>query len=614
MTLLSLCMIVRDEEDVLQRCLESVKDLADEIVIVDTGSTDRTKEIARQYTDKIFDFEWTNSFADARNESLRHATGKWILVLDADEYVQDEGKQELREFLEKTTPDNSVFMLPILNIVGDEGKHRFIESHSTRLFPNHRGIHYTRPIHEQLTASYPFVYKKYNFYIYHTGYISKKVNEKQKSERNWNIFRNVVGSSSLDPFYSFCIGNEYRRDQDYKKALYHYEKAYKKGKPGHAWFAHCLEAMISIQLNMNRITDAYKLIAEGVRIYPNHPDFICYEGIVLHHFGFHEQAIQRYESCIRLADQLGNRNQSVCLVSPDYAYAIPFEKLSAIYTLRMDMHKMVYYYVKQLQTDPAKTEIAVKLALLLSRSEPPQSVQAFFEKNFFNNSLLTDQYKLFRIFLVAGIPQLAMQYFEQISSQNVELSPLETCRLAILTKSRSLYEQAAPKMSDAAEAAHYSRIAGLIWENRSAADTLQELQGNEEQIARILNDLFDLQCYESFDQVMAQVQSPAPVEMVAQHFFARGEWDLAYDIYQQLEKLATLKASSYESLYYICRWKNENQKALSYIKQAIEHEPEELSRYGLLFEVADHASIQEYKQQFFSVFPQYRKLPFITAL
>ncbi len=85
MPTLSLCMIVKNEEKHLARCLSSVKDVADEIVIVDTGSTDKTIEIAESFSAKIFHFDWVNDFSAARNFALSKCTGDWILYLDADE-------------------------------------------------------------------------------------------------------------------------------------------------------------------------------------------------------------------------------------------------------------------------------------------------------------------------------------------------------------------------------------------------------------------------------------------------------------------------------------------------------------------------------------------------
>ena len=84
MITISLCMIVKNEEKVLARCLDSIYDLMDEIIIVDTGSTDQTREIAKKYTDKIYDFTWTGSFADARNFSFSKAECEYIYTADAD--------------------------------------------------------------------------------------------------------------------------------------------------------------------------------------------------------------------------------------------------------------------------------------------------------------------------------------------------------------------------------------------------------------------------------------------------------------------------------------------------------------------------------------------------
>ncbi|MDO8656556.1 MAG: tetratricopeptide repeat protein, partial [Nanoarchaeota archaeon] len=94
---LSVAMIVKDEEKNLAQCLSSIQDLVDEIVIVDTGSTDKTKEIAAQFTNKIVDFKWVDDFAAARNEALKHATGNWILVLDADEIIAKEDHEKIKE-------------------------------------------------------------------------------------------------------------------------------------------------------------------------------------------------------------------------------------------------------------------------------------------------------------------------------------------------------------------------------------------------------------------------------------------------------------------------------------------------------------------------------------
>ncbi|MEE1490960.1 MAG: glycosyltransferase family 2 protein, partial [Massilioclostridium sp.] len=107
MMTISLCMIVKNEEDVLARCLDCVQGIADEIVIVDTGSTDRTKEIAGEYTDKVYDFEWIDDFAAARNFSFSKASCDYILWLDADDVLFEEDRQRFVEL--KQTLSDSIY-------------------------------------------------------------------------------------------------------------------------------------------------------------------------------------------------------------------------------------------------------------------------------------------------------------------------------------------------------------------------------------------------------------------------------------------------------------------------------------------------------------------------
>src|SRR3989344_295540 len=109
---LSLCMITKNEEQFLEQCLNSVKELVDEIIIVDTGSTDKTKEIASKFTDKIYDFQWCDDFSAARNESLKYATQDWILVLDADEVISKEDYQKIKELIQpEIQPEASAYTL-----------------------------------------------------------------------------------------------------------------------------------------------------------------------------------------------------------------------------------------------------------------------------------------------------------------------------------------------------------------------------------------------------------------------------------------------------------------------------------------------------------------------
>ena len=102
---ISLCMITKNEEKFLELCLNSVKSIVDEIIIVDTGSTDKTKEIAKKFNAKIIDFKWIDDFSAAKNESLKHATRDWVLVLDADEVIEKKDLDKIKNAIENSEKD-----------------------------------------------------------------------------------------------------------------------------------------------------------------------------------------------------------------------------------------------------------------------------------------------------------------------------------------------------------------------------------------------------------------------------------------------------------------------------------------------------------------------------
>ena len=112
MITISLCMIVKNEEKVLARCLDSLKGLMDEIIIVDTGSTDNTKEIARQYTDLVYDFSWCEDFAAARNFSFSKATMEYIYAPDADEYIDELNRKRFAMLKAALLPEIEIVQMP----------------------------------------------------------------------------------------------------------------------------------------------------------------------------------------------------------------------------------------------------------------------------------------------------------------------------------------------------------------------------------------------------------------------------------------------------------------------------------------------------------------------
>lgn len=145
MPLISLCIIARNEESVLGRCLDSVADLVDEIILVDTGSTDRTKAAAAEYAAKIYDFPWCDDFSAARNFAVSQAVGDYWMWLDADDVIEGENHEKLRRILEH--PDADVVFLPYWLSFDESGAPQMV-SQRERIFRRSGGYQFTGAVHE----------------------------------------------------------------------------------------------------------------------------------------------------------------------------------------------------------------------------------------------------------------------------------------------------------------------------------------------------------------------------------------------------------------------------------------------------------------------------------
>ncbi len=173
---ISICMIVKNEENHLPKCLESVKGLGAELVIVDTGSTDATVEIAKRHGAHVFHFPWNNNFSDARNESLKHAAREWIIWLDADDLLPKTEHEKIRK-LARENPDKGFYF--ILRNRGLDDSQCF----QLRMFPNRPEIRFEGAVHEQAAGSLKRLHMPFqntDVTLIHTGYANKEIVREKK--------------------------------------------------------------------------------------------------------------------------------------------------------------------------------------------------------------------------------------------------------------------------------------------------------------------------------------------------------------------------------------------------------------------------------------------------
>ncbi len=231
--LLSICMIVKNEEKNIGECLKSAQGLADEIIVTDTGSTDKTVEIAQSYGAKIENFAWTKDFSAARNYSISKAASRWIIWLDADDRLPKRTVDELRQKLSQEIP-NKVFYLVVCNSAdGGRTGARFSQ---IRVFPNNPGIRFEGKIHEQILSNVRklnLIEEKTSLEIFHTGYENPAL-LKEKQRRNLEMFKEEYPDlMKMDPNAMYHYGVSYEIIGDYENALIWLKNALAKSKKEH---------------------------------------------------------------------------------------------------------------------------------------------------------------------------------------------------------------------------------------------------------------------------------------------------------------------------------------------------------------------------------------------
>ncbi len=157
MITISVCMIVKNEEKILARCLDSLKGIADEIIIVDTGSTDETKQIAARYTDKIYDYEWNHDFAAARNFSFSKASCQYIYQADADEVIDEENRKLFMQLKTILLPEIDIVQMKYCGQLNQGTIYNFDEEYRPKLFKRLREFVWIDPVHESVRLT-PIVY------------------------------------------------------------------------------------------------------------------------------------------------------------------------------------------------------------------------------------------------------------------------------------------------------------------------------------------------------------------------------------------------------------------------------------------------------------------------
>lgn len=411
---ISACVITKNEEKNLPTCLDSVKDIVSEIIVVDTGSTDRTVDVAKSYGAKVFLFEWINDFSAARNFAIEQAKSDWIIFLDADEFfAPDCVKYVPKAIREADKKKLDMIICMMSNVEKKTGKITSSNQH-IRIFKNHPQIRYVGAVHERIvrldkSANALDVHK--DITIIHTGYSEENVQEKEKSQRNLELLFQELQRKpdSFDVLFyiseSLLLDQQFEQALDYACRAQQHRNSQLKGiyEKNYVNIFHCM-----IQLNKPD-KEIFQVIDEAIKAYPNYPDFRMYLGDFYKKQNRYRDAIQAYQTGLKLLNQ-SSIAQTGALASAGKVIST----VGHLYSKLREWNSCVQYHVQALQIDKYYYSSLQNLMCVLGRHEKPEAVYSFFRKIYDLNTtkdrlyllraaLDTNQTEIART-LLAGLP------------------------------------------------------------------------------------------------------------------------------------------------------------------------------------------------------------------
>ncbi len=274
----SLVMMVKNEEKNLGDCLAGVRDLFDEVIVIDTGSTDRTKEIATAMGAKVFDFPWVDSFAAARNEGLRHATGDWIFWLDADDRLDEPNRAKLKTLLDSLGFEPAAFVIKC-RCEEPPPQPNTVVTH-VRLFRADPRLRWTHRVHEQILPSLRSIGTRLDYScdveVRHVGYRDPGARQ-SKDQRNLRLLEIERTELNDHPFTLFNLGQTYRDQGRIPEALACLQRSIERSDPSDSIVRKLYVLVSQCHRQLGRPEEAVKACQAGRAIYPNDVELLLAE-------------------------------------------------------------------------------------------------------------------------------------------------------------------------------------------------------------------------------------------------------------------------------------------------------------------------------------------------
>ncbi|WP_407311334.1 glycosyltransferase [Desulfosporosinus sp. SB140] len=377
---ISLCMIVKNEQENIRRCLQSAVNYVDEIIVVDTGSTDNTCEIAQTFGAKIYSFPWDNNFGAARNASLEQAKGDWILFLDADEELQMEHPHVLRDL---ASSKHEGFFIKIINYIGKENWVETSPDLVFRLFRNKPEYRFEGAVHEQIVdklllnnpqASFQIVS---GLSILHYGYLEQQIRDKDKKNRNLKLIEEELKQKPNDSLLLYHYGVELFRAEKFSDAALVFIKTANATKPETIYFPKLIRYLVMSQQSAKEYLQALHALDLGLQFFPDYADLYYYKGLIhleRKNFALAQEAFQKAvsmpEQPLQYASFGGVRGFR------------SYYHLGNIYEHFLDEEEALNYYILSLRDNPEFKHSLERIISILNPAKYPEDTKESLEKVF----------------------------------------------------------------------------------------------------------------------------------------------------------------------------------------------------------------------------------------
>lgn len=290
---ISVCIITKNEAEHLEKCLTALKRYPFEIIVADTGSDDNSKEVARKYTDKVYDFEWINDFSAARNFAVSKASHNVILSLDTDEFIKEIDWDKMEQLIEANP--KGIGCIKMLNYFESNGETNYQTSMLARLF-NRKYYHYVNAIHEDLTPIVNITAYTYDLPITvdHVGYLGSEQKLYDKAMRDITLLLQAVEQDPSSPYNYFQLAQAYLLMRDHETALEYFKKALDLNPPIQEEYTQVLISNYgNILIDMERFEETLPLL-DYYEYYEDNADYLCLVGLIYLHFNQQLKALQEF--------------------------------------------------------------------------------------------------------------------------------------------------------------------------------------------------------------------------------------------------------------------------------------------------------------------------------